>query len=83
MSKDGNLLLILPDSTSLTVRIFLATKANNYATYEEIWIGHGLSYEPMVDTARLSQDGILSLFIRQDVDGLEDKKDIVVMDFKV
>lgn len=61
----------------------MATKASKYSAYEEVWVGHGLSYEPLIDVARLSQDGILSLFIRQDVDGSTDQKDVVVMDFKV
>ena len=82
VSKSGDLFLILPDSTSPTLRILKASKKSNYSNYEEVWVGHGLSYEPLVDPTRLSQDGILSLFIRQDVAGTENKN-VVVMDFQV
>ena len=81
VSKNGDLFIILPDSQSPTMRILKATKAGGYKEYEEGWSGSGLSGEPLVDTYRLEEDGVLSLFARKDVDGDGSKKEVVILDF--
>lgn len=81
--KNGDLILILPDTTAPTMRILKASKEGGYTEYEELWVGHGISGEPLVDTPRLDTDGVLSLFVKKDVDGSDGKRDIIVMDFRL
>lgn len=63
------------------MRILKASKAEGYAKYEELWTGHGISGEPLIDSVRLDTDGVLSLFVKSDVDGTDGKRDIIVMNF--
>lgn len=82
VSKSGHLIIVLPDSRKPIMRILLATKESGFADYHEVWVGSGFSGEPLVDTVRLEADGILSLFVRQDI-GDGSKKNVVVLDFKL
>ncbi|KAK3364681.1 hypothetical protein B0T25DRAFT_70976 [Lasiosphaeria hispida] len=83
ISRDGDLFIILPDSTTTTIKIVKAAKSSGYATYEEVWTGHGFTGEPLIDSARLEHDNVLSVFIRGDVKGSAGKKNVVVLDFQL
>lgn len=83
MTKEEDLLIILPESTTPTMRILKSSKASGYKTYEEIWKGTGLTGEPLVDDHRLETDDVLSMFVRQDVEGSEGKRAVVVLDFEL
>lgn len=63
--------------------ILKASKASGYAEYEEVWAGSGLSGEPLVDGPRLQEENVLSVFIRRDVDNLEGKRVVAVLDFQL
>lgn len=75
--------VILPDSTTSMLRILKATKAEGYSTYDEAWVGKGLVGEPLVDSARLQHDNILSLFVLRVDEGDPDRRNVVVMDFRL
>ena len=81
VSRDGDLYIILPDASTSTMWIMKASRQSGYSSYERVWTGHGLSGEPLVDTTRLEYDNALSVFLRKDVKGQPDKKDVVVLDF--
>ena len=83
LSKDGDLYIILPNSTNATMRILKARKEHNYAEYKEVWFGHGYTGEPLVDKSRLERgDGILSVFALADANKARaGSKDVVVLDF--
>ncbi|KAK3328777.1 hypothetical protein B0H66DRAFT_1272 [Apodospora peruviana] len=84
ISKQSDLYIILPDSTTSSMRILKAKRTDGYAKYEQVWQGHGLTGEPLVDSARLQDDDVLSLFVRADVEGTSgEKKNVVVMDFQL
>lgn len=81
ITTNGDLLIILPETTTPTLRILKATKEKGYTDYTEIWTGHGLSGEPLVDSPRLDTENTLSLFVKRDVGGSNGKRDIVILDF--
>ncbi|KAK3949392.1 hypothetical protein QBC32DRAFT_372828 [Pseudoneurospora amorphoporcata] len=66
ISQTGDLYAILPDSTTKSMRILRATKDSGYTDYREVWKGDGLGGEPLVDSARLEYDNVLSVFARHD-----------------
>lgn len=63
--------------------ILKATKASGYADYEEVWAGNGLSGEPLVDSHRLQEGNILSVFVRRDVENSEGERVVAVLDFRL
>lgn len=81
VGREGDLYIILPDASTSTIRVLKSPRQSNYSTYEEVWIGHGLSGEPLVDIPRLEHDNVLSVFLRSDVKAGPDRKDVVVLDF--
>lgn len=81
ITRDDRLLFILPETTTPTLRILQATKLDNYASYEEIWLGTGLTGEPLIDGPRLESDNVLSVFIKKSADGSENKRNVVLLDF--
>lgn len=83
VTKEGDLLLILPETTKPIMRIRKATKASAYSAYEEVWVGKGLTGEPLIDGPRLEEENVLSLLIRRDVDGNCLERDIAVLDFRL
>ncbi|KAK0624553.1 hypothetical protein B0T17DRAFT_492645 [Bombardia bombarda] len=83
VSRDGHLYIILPDSVSATMRILKASKDTEYAAYEEVWVGSGLTGEPLVDSARVEYDNVLSLFALADGNDGPNKKNVVVVDFQL
>ena len=77
----GRLFIFLPNASTNTMKLVSATARASYKDYAPIWEGTGLSGEPLVDTCRLEDDGILSLFTRkEDEDGA---KNVVVADFHI
>lgn len=83
VTKAGDLLLILPSTTKPTMSIFKATKVTAYSAYEEVWVGSGLTGEPLVDGPRLEKENILSLLVRKDVDGGRRERETAVLDFRL
>jgi hypothetical protein len=83
ISKTGDLYLILPDREKREVKIFKSAKDNDYSHYEQVWAGKSLTGEPLVDTARLDEDNILSVFLRADIQSEEGAKNVVVLDFEL
>ncbi|EGO52226.1 hypothetical protein NEUTE1DRAFT_149807 [Neurospora tetrasperma FGSC 2508] len=87
ISKTGDLYAILPDSTTKSVRILRATKASEFADYREVWKGDGLGGEPLVDSARLEYDNVLSVFARHNpVDSAKqaaESQAIAILDFEL
>ncbi|KAK1752770.1 hypothetical protein QBC47DRAFT_328152 [Echria macrotheca] len=81
VSRGGDLYLILPDSLTPTIRILKATRTDGYSSYQQVWEGGGYSGEPLVDSARLRSEDILSIFVRRDVHGETERKEVVVLDF--
>lgn len=63
------------------MRILKATKTGGYETYEEVWVGEGLTGEPLVDGPRLETENVLSLFVRRDAADSAGKRDVAVLDF--
>ncbi|KAF3764675.1 hypothetical protein M406DRAFT_340231 [Cryphonectria parasitica EP155] len=83
ITRDNDLLLILPETTIPTVTILRALKSDSYGSYQKVWVGKGLTGEPLIDNPRLATDKVLSLFIRKDAGGPDGKRDVVVLDFEV
>ncbi len=71
MSKSGDLYIVLPDFAASETRILKAAKAGGYTSYAEVWVGRGLTGEPLVDSARLEHDGVLSVLVLSEKDGEE------------
>ena len=83
ISKYGVVYFVLPDAPSSAISILRTRQNYYYGTYDEVWTGGGLSGEPLVDIPRLEHDNVLSLFLRADVEGEPDKKNVVVLDFSL
>lgn len=81
MTKDGDLLIILPDTTTPKMAILKATKASGYEAYEDVWVGHGITGEPLVDGPRLETENVLSLLVRRDSADAVGERDVAVLDF--
>lgn len=81
VSGEGDLYIILPDATTSTMRVVKASRHSDYSTYEGVWMGHGLSGEPLVDIPRLEHDNILSILVRANVEADLQRKAVVVLDF--
>jgi len=65
------------------MRILKTSKAGGYSSYDEVWVGRGLFGEPLVDSARLHNDNVLSLFVLRVDEDFPDKRNVVIMDFKL
>lgn len=83
VSKDGDLFAVLPDSKIGVMRIIKITKASSYSSHEEVWLGTGLSGEPLIDTQRLEHDNVLSLFARFMVEDTSPRQTVAVIDFQL
>ncbi|KAK7738272.1 hypothetical protein SLS63_002607 [Diaporthe eres] len=68
-------------SAAPVIRILKAAKSNGYAEYEDVWVGNGLSGEPLIDGPRLASENVLSVVVGQDVDGSGGKRNVAVLDF--
>lgn len=70
------------------MRILRATRNSGYTDYREVWRGDGLGGEPLVDSARLEYDNVLSVFARHDpVDSAEHPREesqaVAILDFEL
>lgn len=84
VSREDDLYLILPDNDSTLLTILKASGATAYAEYELVWKGEGFPpTEPLTDKTRLDTDGVLSVFARMNADETGNKKNVVVLDFKL
>lgn len=81
VTKSGDLLIILPATTTSTMAILKTTKASSYEAYEEIWVGQGITGEPLVDGPRLETENVLSVVVRRDSADSVGKRDVAVLDF--
>ncbi|KAH8766622.1 hypothetical protein F5883DRAFT_555290 [Diaporthe sp. PMI_573] len=81
VTKNGDLLLILPHTSTPVIRILKAAKPRGYSEYEDVWVGNGYSGEPLIDGPRLEKENVLSVLIGQDVEGSGDKRNVSVLDF--
>ncbi|KAJ0122675.1 hypothetical protein J7T55_003190 [Diaporthe amygdali] len=83
VTKTGDLLFILPHTAAPVIRILKAARSSGYAEYEDVWVGNGLSGEPLIDGPRLEKENVLSVLVAQDVEGSGGKRDLSVLDFSV
>jgi hypothetical protein len=81
VTKDGDLLLILPQTSPPVMRILSASKSRGFSEYEDVWVGNGYSGEPLIDGSRLERENVLSVFVAQHVEGNEGKRNVAVLDF--
>ncbi|KAK2597185.1 hypothetical protein N8I77_013046 [Diaporthe amygdali] len=83
VTKTGDLLFILPHTAAPVIRILKAARSSGYAEYEDVWVGNGMSGEPLIDGPRLEKENVLSVLVAQDVEGMGGKRDLSVLDFSV
>ena len=87
VSRDDDLYFVLPpDATAPALTILKASKSDGYSTYELVWRKDGFPpTEPLVDTARLDYDNVLSVYTRATAaaERSEGKNDVVVLDFQL
>ncbi|KAK3299741.1 uncharacterized protein B0H64DRAFT_227 [Chaetomium fimeti] len=84
ISKTGDLFIVLPDFGASEMRVLKASKASGYASYDEVWRGNKLTGEPLVDSARLEQDMVLSVMVLAEEEAtLSRKRNVVVLDFQL
>ncbi|KAK4160180.1 hypothetical protein QBC43DRAFT_118588 [Cladorrhinum sp. PSN259] len=82
VSKDGDLYIILPDTGKKEIRILQATKESEYKQDQEVWVGHGLTGEPLVDVKRLEEENVLSLMVLADEEAGQGRN-VAVLDFQL
>ncbi|OHF01652.1 hypothetical protein CORC01_03142 [Colletotrichum orchidophilum] len=83
IGKTGDLFMILPNPTNLSLRILRSSKTKGYSDPIEIWNGVGFIGEPLVDTKRLEKEDILSIFIIAKSASSSEDRHVVVLDFHV
>lgn len=85
VSKDDDLYFVLPGTQTATLTLLKASKSDDYSTYELVWKGEGYPpTEPLIDTARLDYDNVLSVYTRAAVEGRSDaQKNVIVLDFEL
>lgn len=86
MSKTGDLYIVLPDFAASEMRLLKASKMSGYTSYDEVWTGHGLTGEPLVDSARLEHDNVLSVLVLREEKAAgpsERLRNVVVLDFQL
>jgi hypothetical protein len=83
VAKGGDLYLVLPDPSEQSYHVLKASRQSNYSTYEEIWTGHGLHGEPLVDKDRLGQEDVLSIFAVADAECGRGERNVVVLDLSL
>lgn len=73
------------------MRILRATRDSGYVDFQEVWKGDGLGGEPLVDSARLEYDNVLSVFARHDpvasaehpAEHTAESQAVVILDFEL
>ncbi len=83
VSKKGKLFIILPDSNASTIKILQATREGTYSNFEEIWYGYGFLGEPLVDTARIDTDDVLTVLTVSTCGDANKDRLVVALDFRV
>jgi hypothetical protein len=84
VSRDNDVYFVLPDHESPTLSILKASKDSGYSEYELLWKQDGFPpTEPLVDTARLDNDNVLSIFTRADSELSSSGKNVVILDFQL
>ncbi|KAK4144017.1 uncharacterized protein C8A04DRAFT_37033 [Dichotomopilus funicola] len=85
ISKTGDLYIVLPDFAASEMRIMRSSKASGYSSYDEVWMGSGLTGEPLVDSARLEHDNVLSVMVMmaEDAKASRKKRNLAVLDFQL
>jgi hypothetical protein len=58
-----------------------STKESRYISFDEIWYGQGFEGEPLVDSARIESDDILSIFTITKETMTTPLRNVVVLDF--
>lgn len=80
MSRDGKLLILLPDQDRQTLTLLQTDEASGFSQFKELWKGDGYWGEPLVDHQRLESQDILSVFTLQ---GIKQERNVVVLDFSL
>ena len=75
--------MLLPDSSQSSLRILRSSKQSRYTHFEKVWDGVGFYGEPLVDSARLQREDILSVFVVTDSESSPSRRDVVVADFNI
>jgi hypothetical protein len=87
VSNNGDLFIVLPDFAASELRILKASKASGYAHYDEVWTGRNLTGEPLVDSARLGLDNVLSVLALAEKGGQDGasrgERELAVLDFQL
>ncbi|KAL2133263.1 hypothetical protein VTI74DRAFT_2606 [Chaetomium olivicolor] len=83
VSKTGDVYIVLPDFTASALRILKASKASGYSSYEEVWTGQHLTGEPLVDSARLELDNVLSVLVLAEKETGPGEREVTVLDFQL
>ena len=83
VSKTGDLYMVLPDFAASELRILKATKASGYSSYDEVWTGRNLTGEPLVDSARLEHDHVLSVLVLRSEKASAAERKLAVLDFQL
>lgn len=65
------------------MRILKAPKAGGYTCYDEVWTGHNLTGEPLVDSARLDHDNVLSVVVLVGERGNAEERTVAMLDFQL
>lgn len=65
------------------MRILKASKASGYTSYDEVWMGHNLRGEPLVDSTRLDHDNVLSVLVLAEERGNAGERNVAVLDFQL
>lgn len=76
---------MLPDFAASEMRILRSSKASGYSSYDEVWMGSGLTGEPLVDSGRLEHDNVLSVMVMmaEDAKASRKKRNLAVLDFQL
>lgn len=85
IGKDNNLYLALPDSANRSLRILKATSSSGYKMFDQGYEIQGCDAEPLIDKARLEEDGDLSILTTRFSETGENaaERDVVVIDLEV
>ncbi|KAJ4286635.1 hypothetical protein N0V88_007925 [Collariella sp. IMI 366227] len=83
VSKSGDLYVVLPDFAASELRLLKASKTSGYCSYDEVWTGQGFTGEPLVDSARLEVDGVLSVLVLAEEEAILGGRQVAVLDFQL
>ncbi len=85
VDRENNLYAVLPGNLDSNLSILRSrpTSCSTYGPFEVVWQGDGYDGEPLVDTRRLDESDILSVFTRtlDKSKGGQRRGEVVVLDF--